>query len=256
MVGARTVERARWVTLLAPGGFVGNFVLCVCDHARSGLVRPEEWTGVVAAAAAAGALVAILIIYDNRPLLRLGFAVMPAQVAVGLLGASWHVRADPGRPMGTLWQKFLYGAPVFAPLIPAGRASGPREGLERRGLGLVDRDDQRQVDGLGPHADVLVHVAEPDRPPPLLGLFHHLEEGRISHAAEVASPAQVEKERPGVILADDLGQLADEFLGPVGPLDIQAQDLDDHDVSSPPQAEMLEALGDQHRPSPAVRGSE
>jgi hypothetical protein len=117
MVDARTVEWARWVTLLALGGFLGNFVLCVCDHAQNGFFRPEEWIGVVAAAAATGTLAAILVVSDNRPLLRLAFGVMLAQVAVGLIGAFWHIRADLDRPMGTLWQKFLYGAPAFAPLL-------------------------------------------------------------------------------------------------------------------------------------------
>lgn len=123
MVDARTVEWARWVTLLALGGFVGNFILCVCDHAQNGFFRPEEWTGVIAAAAATGALAAVLVVHDNRPLLRLGFAAMLAQVAVGLLGAFWHVRANLGQPMGTLWQKFLYGAPAFAPLLFADLAA-------------------------------------------------------------------------------------------------------------------------------------
>jgi hypothetical protein len=123
MVDARTVEWARWVTLLALGGFVGNFILCVCDHAQNGFFRPEEWTGVIAAAAATGALAAVLAVHDNRPLLRLGFAVMLSQVAVGLLGAFWHVRANLGQPMGTLWQKFLYGAPAFAPLLFADLAT-------------------------------------------------------------------------------------------------------------------------------------
>jgi hypothetical protein len=123
MVDARTVEWARWVTLLALGGFVGNFILCVCDHAQNGFFRPEEWTGVIAAAAATGALAAVLVVYDNRPLLRLGFAVILAQVVVGVLGAFWHVRANLDQPMGTLWQKFLYGAPAFAPLLFADLAT-------------------------------------------------------------------------------------------------------------------------------------
>jgi hypothetical protein len=123
MVDARTIEWARWVSLLALGGFVGNFVLCVCDHAQNGFFRPEEWVGVVAAAAATGILTAVLVVSDNRPLLRLGLGVMLVQVAVGLLGAYWHVRADLDRPLGTLWQKFLYGAPAFAPLLFADLAA-------------------------------------------------------------------------------------------------------------------------------------
>ena len=123
MVDARTIEWARWVTLLALGGFVGNFVLCVCDHAQDGFFRPEEWVGVIAAAAATGILTAVLVVPDNRPLLRLAFVVMLAQAAVGLVGAYWHVRADVDQPLGTLWEKFLYGAPAFAPLLFADLAA-------------------------------------------------------------------------------------------------------------------------------------
>jgi hypothetical protein len=123
MVDARTIEWARWVALLALGGFVGNFVLCVCDHAQNGFFRPEEWVGVVAAAAATGMLVAVLVVHDNRPLLRLGLVIMLVQAAVGLLGAYWHVRANLDQPMGTPWQKFLYGAPAFAPLLFADLAA-------------------------------------------------------------------------------------------------------------------------------------
>lgn len=117
MVDGRTVEWARWVTLLALGGFVGNFVLCVCDHAQNGFFRPEEWAGVVAAASATGILTAVLIFHDNRPLLRLGHAVMLVQALVGFVGAYWHIQADLDRPIGTLWERFLYGAPAFAPLL-------------------------------------------------------------------------------------------------------------------------------------------
>jgi hypothetical protein len=117
MVDARTVEWARWVTLLALGGFLGNFVLSLCDHAQNGFFRPEEWIGVVAAAAATGTLASVLVVYDNRPLLWLCFWVMLAQVGVGLLGAFLHVRANLSQPLGTLWQKFLYGAPAFAPVL-------------------------------------------------------------------------------------------------------------------------------------------
>ena len=134
MVDVRTVEWARWVILLALGGFLGNFILCVCDHAQNGFFRPEEWVGVVAAAAATGILAAALAVSDNRPLLRLGLGAMLAQVVVGLLGAFWHIRADLDRPMGTLWQKFLYGAPAFAPLLFADLAV-----LGALGLWALDR---------------------------------------------------------------------------------------------------------------------
>jgi hypothetical protein len=117
MVAGDTVEWARWVTLLALGGFLGNFILCLCDHAQNGFFQPAEWIGVIAAAVAVGILAAILVIPDNRPLLGLGSAIMLAQAGVGILGAFLHVRADLSQPVGTLGERFLYGAPAFAPLL-------------------------------------------------------------------------------------------------------------------------------------------
>ena len=42
---------------------------------------------------------------------------MAAQVVVGLLGFYLHVAANLRSPAGTLWDRFLYGAPLFAPLL-------------------------------------------------------------------------------------------------------------------------------------------
>lgn len=116
MVDARSVEWARWVVLLALGGFAGNFVLCLADHAQNGFFRSAEWIGVIASALAVGSLLAALLIYDNRPLLWLCGAVMAAQAGVGLLGFCYHGLANLAGP-GSLWEKFLYGAPLFAPLL-------------------------------------------------------------------------------------------------------------------------------------------
>jgi hypothetical protein len=117
MVDARSIEWARWVVLLALGGFAGNFVLCLADHAQNGFFHPAEWTGVIASAMAIGSLLAVLLIYDNRPLLRLCGGVMVAQAAVGVLGFFFHAAANLAQPVGSLWEKFLYGAPLFAPLL-------------------------------------------------------------------------------------------------------------------------------------------
>lgn len=117
MVDARSVEWARWVTLFALGGFVGNFALTLADHAQDGFYRPEEWIGVIGTSLAIGGLTAVFLVYDNRPLLWLCGFLMLTQVGVGLLGTYLHVQANLAVPLGSLWQKFLYGAPVFAPLL-------------------------------------------------------------------------------------------------------------------------------------------
>src|SRR3954466_9575015 len=79
--------------------------------------RPSEWVGVIASAWAVSSLCAVLVVYDNRPLVALALAVMAAQVLVGLLGFFLHVAADLNAPGGSLWERFLYGAPLFAPLL-------------------------------------------------------------------------------------------------------------------------------------------
>ena len=99
------------------GGFAGNFVLTLADHAQNGFFRPSEWIGVIASAWAVSSLCAVLVVYDNRPLLGLALVVMAAQVGVGMLGFYLHVMADLRSPAGPLWDRILYGAPLFAPLL-------------------------------------------------------------------------------------------------------------------------------------------
>jgi hypothetical protein len=117
MVDAQAVEWARWVLFLALGGFVGNFVLSLADHAQNGFFQSAEWIPVVASAAAVGSLVAALLIYDNLPLLRVSFGVVCAQAVVGVLGFGYHLQSISAAPMSSLWEKVLYGAPMFAPLL-------------------------------------------------------------------------------------------------------------------------------------------
>lgn len=122
MIDARSVEWARWVVLLALGGFVGNFVLTLADHAQNGFFHPAEWVGVIASALAVGVLTAVVALPDDGPARRLGYGVMAAQVVVGGLGEVYHVAANLAATSGTLWEKFLYGAPAFAPLLFANLA--------------------------------------------------------------------------------------------------------------------------------------
>jgi hypothetical protein len=117
MSDARSLEWARWVVLLALGGFVGNFVLTLADHAQNGFFRSSEWIGVAASAWAVSSLCAVLVVYDNRPLVRLALTVMVAQFFVAMLGFYLHVAADLRAPAASVWDRFLYGAPLFAPLL-------------------------------------------------------------------------------------------------------------------------------------------
>jgi len=122
LVPAESEGWARWVVFLALGGFVGNFVLSLTDHAQNGFFDPREWIAVAAAAFAVGALLAAVVDYRNRPFLVLCLLVMAAEIVVGLLGWYYHLSAILRSPMAGLWAKILYSAPVFAPLLFANLA--------------------------------------------------------------------------------------------------------------------------------------
>jgi hypothetical protein len=117
MVEADSIEWAQWVVFLALGGFVGNLALSLADHAQNGFFNRAEWLAVIASAIAVGFLLLVVI----RPLdLRLHDAtwvVLALQFVIGTLGFILHVRADWLKTTPRLWDRFLYGAPVFAPLL-------------------------------------------------------------------------------------------------------------------------------------------
>src|SRR5947199_7378174 len=100
MVAERSLEWARWVVLLAAGGFMGNFVLSLADHAQNGFFYPSEWIGVVSGAVGVGFLTAIVIVPESRALLIMNLGLMVIQVGVGLLGSYLHARANWSRQTG------------------------------------------------------------------------------------------------------------------------------------------------------------
>ena len=117
MVSARSKEWGQWVLLLALGGFAGNFVLSLTDHAVNGFFRPAEWMPVVSSAFAIGFLSAPFLAPVNRRYFEICAFVMLAQAIVGLLGFGFHVAANLRGPSAHILQNFIDGAPPFAPLL-------------------------------------------------------------------------------------------------------------------------------------------
>ncbi|HWT67037.1 MAG TPA: hypothetical protein VN151_13060 [Terracidiphilus sp.] len=117
MVDARTVEWARWIILLALGGFLGNFVLSLTDHASNGFFARTEWIPVISSAFATGFLLVPLIIAASRRYLDLCLLVMLVQALVGVLGFWFHVQANMVEPGVSVWDKLVNGAPPMAPLL-------------------------------------------------------------------------------------------------------------------------------------------
>ena len=117
MVDAETLEWAQWVLLLTLGGFVGNFIFSVTDHAQNGFFRPLEWVPVAASAIAVGVLAVPLIMQVSRRYIRLCGAILLLQGAVGVWGFAVHAAANLRGPSIHAFNNFIYGAPPLAPLL-------------------------------------------------------------------------------------------------------------------------------------------
>src|SRR3982750_1993982 len=72
MVDARTREWAMWMLLLALGGFAGNFIFSLTDHAQNAFFNPIEWLPVATGAFAIGFLVVPFFVGVAMPYLKRG----------------------------------------------------------------------------------------------------------------------------------------------------------------------------------------
>lgn len=117
MIAVRTAEWARWVILLALGGFFGNFVLSLTDHASNGFFEKTEWIPVFSSAFATGFLIVPVVANVKRRFLDLCLIVMIVQALVGVLGFWFHVQMNLVEPGHTLFEKLVNGAPPMAPLL-------------------------------------------------------------------------------------------------------------------------------------------
>ena len=101
----------------ALGGFVGNFVFSLTDHAENGFFNPLEWVSVVASALAVGFLTVPLMKQVSRQFVDLCGAVLLFESIIGIWGFLLHARGNLIGPSVHAWDNFIYGAPPMAPLL-------------------------------------------------------------------------------------------------------------------------------------------
>ena len=116
MVPRETDEWNGWVVFFALGGFLGIFVLALCDHAQNGFFYASEWWPV-AASALAGGFLSVALVDRRAAFLRICLGVLGLQAVIGLLGFYFHVAADISGLSASLFENFVHGAPPFAPLL-------------------------------------------------------------------------------------------------------------------------------------------
>ncbi len=117
LVDPDSVEWAQWVLFLALGGFAGNFVFSLTDHAQNGFFNPIEWVPVVTSAFAVGFLLTPLATPITTAYLRLCALVLIVQALVGVVGFGFHAASALRQPGLTLFDRILSGAPPMAPLL-------------------------------------------------------------------------------------------------------------------------------------------
>jgi hypothetical protein len=117
MVDPKSIDWARWVLLFALGGFVGNFIFSLADHAQNGFYHPTEWIPVASSAFAVGFLLMTLFTRVDRGFVATCGAVLFIQLIVGLLSFYYHAAANLKGPSPNMLDNFIYGAPPLAPLL-------------------------------------------------------------------------------------------------------------------------------------------
>jgi hypothetical protein len=108
---------AEWVILLSAGGFFGNFVLSLSDHAANGFFRPIEWLPVVTSAFAVSFLLVPFLVPVTRRYLGLCALVLLVEAGVGVMGFGLHNLANLSEPSASVFENFIAGAPPMAPLL-------------------------------------------------------------------------------------------------------------------------------------------
>ena len=117
MVSCRSAEWGYWIIFLALGGFFGNFVLTLTDHASNAFFMKTEWIPVISSAFATGFLVVPLILPVTRRFLDVCMVVMLVQALVGIIGFWLHLEANLTGPGANLFDRLVNGAPPIAPLL-------------------------------------------------------------------------------------------------------------------------------------------
>jgi hypothetical protein len=117
MVDAESVEWAKWVLLFTLGGFIGNFVFSLADHAANGFFFAVEWVPVAASAVAIGFLCVPLLMRVSRMFVDVTAAVLVLEAGVGLWGFVLHTLGNLQGPSTHMFDNFIYGAPPMAPLL-------------------------------------------------------------------------------------------------------------------------------------------
>ena len=109
----------RWVIWLSYLGFLGNFLLSLCDHEQNSFYYWTEWIPVISSSLIIGVIPFFLSPKRNDLIYKASFIIVGVQFIVGLLGAFMHIISlfKYTSIEHTLLEKIKFGAPLMAPLL-------------------------------------------------------------------------------------------------------------------------------------------
>lgn len=116
-ISPHTRDWSKWVLFFATGGFAGNFILSLTDHATNGFFRWSEWIPVVSSSLAVGFFLIYFLHEPQQNYAKWCMAILVLQVVVGSAGFILHALADLHGPSHRLFSNIIRGAPLFAPLL-------------------------------------------------------------------------------------------------------------------------------------------
>ncbi len=116
-VHEESLEWGRWVLVMACAGFLGNFILSICDHAQNGFFDWREWIPVYASAMAVSFLMTAIVQPRNASFLAFCVLILALNGLTGVVGFYLHLSANLAAPAESLRESFLHGAPILAPLL-------------------------------------------------------------------------------------------------------------------------------------------
>lgn len=116
-VQEESLEWGRWVLVMACAGFLGNFILSICDHAQNGFFDWREWIPVYASAMAVSFLMTAIVQPRNASFLVFCVLILALNGLTGVVGFYLHLSANLAARAESLRESFLHGAPILAPLL-------------------------------------------------------------------------------------------------------------------------------------------
>jgi hypothetical protein len=117
MVDSESGEWAQWILLFAMGGYLGNFIFSLADHAENGFFFRVEWVPVIASATAVGFLCVPLLTRVSRLFIDISVLVLVLEAGIGVWGFVLHTMGNLEGPSLHAFNNFIYGAPPMAPLL-------------------------------------------------------------------------------------------------------------------------------------------